>query len=115
MTKKRNESGEGGQRVWKKRKANKLRAIVKYIKSEKGKEEGGRRDISTLLLHVNYACSTLCMYVSQRILTMFVGVMTLRYQHHSNMCCAVLITECHNSHKHCQSFDYVYVSANKHT
>ena len=32
---------------------------------------------------------------SQRTLTMFVGVVTLRYQHH--------ITECHNSHKHSQS------------
>ena len=37
--------------------------------------------------------------VSQR-LTMFVGVVPLRYQH---MCCVVLITEWHNSHKHSQS------------
>ena len=32
---------------------------------------------------------------------MFVGVVSLRYQHHT--CCVVLITECHNSHKHSQS------------
>ena len=44
MTKKRNESGEGGQRVWKKRKANKLRAIVKYsiLRVRKDKGEGRR-------------------------------------------------------------------------
>ena len=35
---------------------------------------------------------------SQRTLTMFLGVVALRYQHHG-----VLITECHNSHKHSQS------------
>ena len=37
---------------------------------------------------------------SQRTLTMFVGVVAFRYQHHT---CVVLITECHNSHKHSQS------------
>ena len=34
---------------------------------------------------------------SQKTVTMFVGVVALRYQHH--LCCMVLITECHNSHK----------------
>ena len=38
---------------------------------------------------------------SQKTLTMFVGVVALRYQHHTT--CVVLITECHNSHKHSQS------------
>ena len=33
---------------------------------------------------------------------MFVGVLALRYQHHTK-CCVVLITECHNSHKHSQN------------
>ena len=42
-----------------------------------------------------------CITDSQRTLTMFVGVVTLHYQHH--MCYVVLITECHNSHKHSQS------------
>ena len=37
---------------------------------------------------------------SQRTLTMFVGVVALCYQCHW---CVVLITECHNSHKHSQS------------
>ena len=35
---------------------------------------------------------------SQTALTMIVGVVPLRYQHH--------MTECHNFHKHSQSFDY---------
>ena len=33
---------------------------------------------------------------------MFVGIVVLRYQHHTT-CCAVLITECHNSDKHNRS------------
>ena len=37
---------------------------------------------------------------SQRTLTLFVGVVALRYQHHTAL---VLITECHNSYKHSQS------------
>ena len=47
--------------------------------------------------------------LSQRTLTMFVGVVALRYQHH------MFIIECHNSHKHSQSptrypiFNYVRV------
>ena len=46
--------------------------------------------------------------VSQKILTMFVGVMA--------HCCVVLIAECYNSHKHSQrrvSFIHVPIS-NKH-
>ena len=35
----------------------------------------------------------------KRTLTMFVGVVALRYQHHTTYC-VVLITECHNSRKH---------------
>ena len=40
-------------------------------------------------------------HLSQNSLTVFVGVVALRYQlaQHS----VVLITECHNSHKHSQS------------
>ena len=34
---------------------------------------------------------------------MFVGVVALRYFKTQNLCCVVLITECHNSHKHSQS------------
>ena len=34
---------------------------------------------------------------------MFVGVVALRYQHYATLCCVVLITERHNSHKHSQS------------
>ena len=34
---------------------------------------------------------------------MFVGVVVLRYKHHTTHICVVLITECHNSHKHSQS------------
>ena len=38
MTKKRNESGEGGQRVWKKEKSGQTEgnSEIQYIKSEKG-------------------------------------------------------------------------------
>ena len=40
---------------------------------------------------------------SQRTMTMFVGVVALRYQHHTTQCCVVLITKCHNFHKHSHS------------
>ena len=40
---------------------------------------------------------------SQRTLTMFVGVVALRYQH------VVLITKCHNSCKHSQSLLTMFV------
>ena len=39
---------------------------------------------------------------SQRTLTMFVGVVALRYQHRTILLCSVE-TECHNPHKHGQS------------
>ena len=39
--------------------------------------------------------------LSQRTLTVFVGVVALHYQHY--MCYVVLITKCHNSHKHSQN------------
>ena len=42
----------------------------------------------------------LCLLSSQGTLTMFVGVVTHRYQHHAIQCCVVLIMECHNFHKH---------------
>ena len=55
----------------------------------------------TVLTSILSSCLTIVTEVSlntsQRTLTMFMGVVTLRYQHH------VLITECHNFHKHNQS------------
>ena len=35
---------------------------------------------------------------------MFVRVVALRSQHYTTLCCVVLRMECHNSHKHSQSF-----------
>ena len=52
-----------------------------------------------LLKTIGWTEGSICvMYISidsQRTLTMFVGVVALRYQHHT--------TECHNSHMHSQS------------
>ena len=44
-----------------------------------------------------YLMSGCCVVVSQRTLTMFVGVVA------PYLCCVILITECHNSHEHGQT------------
>ena len=41
--------------------------------------------------------------ISQRTLTMLVGVVAPCYQYYTTQCCVALITECHNSHQHSQS------------
>ena len=49
-----------------------------------------------------YGAPVVCMWstcgISQRTLTTFFGVVALHYQHH-----AIMVTECHNPHKHSQS------------
>ena len=73
--------------------------LSNYLRNRKIYLDIYRSGTSTLISNrsLHYAASRINKsIISQRTKTMFVGVVELSYQHHTD----VLITECYNSHKH---------------